>query len=223
MERIMLIGKGAEADLWFDPDWNGRKVLIKRRCIKAYRHPELDKEIRRFRTIHEADIIHRSKEAGVPTPIIYQVDPEGTTIVMQYVEGEMVKDIVKCLNEKERTRLFRLIGLQAGRLHKAGIVHGDMTTSNIIVAGNLAVFIDFGLGEISSEAEKRGVDLNLMRRMLTSTHFKHAIELFQAFMKGYKTILGAEADEAIGRMEDIGRRGRYFERENNLDGVEKPS
>ena len=218
MEGLRLIAKGAEADLWLDPDWNGRRALIKRRGEKRYRHPELDRAIRRFRTVHEADIIHRAKEAGVPTPLLYQVDPEEATIVMQYVEGDVLREIVERLDGDEGRRLFRLIGLQAGRLHRAGIVHGDLTTSNMIRAGDLVVFIDFGLGEVSSEAEKRGVDLHLMRRMLTSTHFRHADELFDAFEEGYRSAVGAEADEALRRMREIGRRGRYVEREKRLDG-----
>ena len=218
MEGVRLIAKGAEADLWLDPDWNGRKVLIKRRGEKRYRHPELDRAIRRFRTIHEADIIHRAKEAGVPTPIIYQVDPEGMAIVMEYVEGEKVRDMVNRLGEKEREALFRLIGLQAGRLHMAGIIHGDLTTSNIIQVEGTVIFVDFGLGEISKEAEKRGVDLHLMRRMLTSTHFRHADELSAAFEEGYRRAMDAEANEALNRMREIERRGRYVERENRLDG-----
>ena len=218
MERLRLIAKGAEADLWLDPDWNGRKVLIKRRGEKKYRHPELDMAIRRFRTIHEADIIHRAKEAGVPTPIIYQVDPEGMAIVMEYVEGEKVRDLVDLLSENEREELFRLIGVQAGRLHRAGIIHGDLTTSNMIRVGGIVVFVDFGLGEISKEAEKRGVDLHLMRRMLTSTHFRHVDKLSAAFEEGYRRAMGSEADEALRRMMEIERRGRYVERENRLDG-----
>ena len=218
MEGLTLLAKGAEADLWLDPDWNGRRVLIKRRVAKAYRHPELDREIRRFRTVHEADIIHRAKGAGVPTPVLYQVDPEGAAIVMQHVEGEMVREVVDRLDCDGRRRLFRVIGLQAGRLHGAGIVHGDMTTSNMIRAGDRVVFIDFGLGEVSREAEKRGVDLHLMRRMLTSTHFRHTEELFDAFEGGYRDALGAEADEALRRMGEIERRGRYVDREDRLDG-----
>ena len=218
MEKLTLIAKGAEADLWFDPDWNSRKALIKKRGEKKYRHPELDRAIRRSRTIHEADIIHRAKQAGVPTPVLYQVDLAGATIVMQYVEGEKVRDVVDRLGDMERTELFRLIGVHAGRLHGSGIIHGDLTTSNMIKAGDTVVFIDFGLGELSSEAEKRGVDLHLMRRMLTSTHFKYADELFNAFEEGYTAVMGVEAEEALRRMREIERRGRYVDRENRLDG-----
>jgi len=66
---------------------------------------------------------------------------------------------------------------------------------------------------VSRETEKRGVDLNLMQRMLTSTHFRHTGELFAAFQEGYRSALGAEAGEALERMEEIARRGRYVERE----------
>ena len=213
MEGLTLIAKGAEADLLLDPDWNGVKALIKRRGEKRYRHPELDREIRRQRTIHEASIIHRAKAAGVSTPVIYQVAPEDATIVMEFVEGERVRDIIDDLSKEERSRLFTVIGVMAGRLHGAGIIHGDMTTSNIINTAEGPVFVDFGLGEVSSETEKRGVDLNLMHRMLTSTHFRHTEELFVAFEKGYRESLGEEAEEALERMEEISRRGRYVERE----------
>jgi TP53 regulating kinase-like protein len=212
MEGLRLVAKGAEADILLDPDWNGVRAIIKRRGEKRYRVSELDREIRRSRTIHEASIIHRAKEAGVPTPLIYQVSPEGAAIVMELVEGEKVRDIVDRLGDDERTGLFRAIGKKAGLLHGAGIIHGDLTTSNIIHSSGRVVFIDFGLGEVATETEKRGVDLNLMYRMLTSTHYEHTEELFEAFKEGYKATL-EEADEALERMEEIARRGRYVERE----------
>ena len=218
MEGLKLIAKGAEADLWLNDDWNGRRVIIKRRGPKLYRHSQLDEVLRSARTIRETDILHRAKEAGVPSPIIYHVYPSDSTIIMQFIEGEKVRDIVSELDNDERKKLFRLIGVQAGRLHKNGIVHGDLTTSNMILSGDLVVFIDFGLGEISKEAEKRGVDLHLMRRMLTSTHFTHADELFSAFTEGYRDEMGDEVDEVLSRMEEIERRGRYVDRENPLDG-----
>ncbi len=213
MEGLTLVAKGAEADLWLDPDWNGVRALLKRRGKKKYRHPELDRNIRRLRTLHEASIIHRAKRAGVPTPVIYQVDPDEATIVMEFVEGEKVRDIVKDLSGEERHKLFKHIGLLAGRLHRAGIIHGDLTTSNIINSADGPVFVDFGLGEVSNETEKRGVDLNLMHRMLTSTHFRHTEELFTAFKEGYREGLGEEAEEALERMTEISSRGRYIERE----------
>jgi TP53 regulating kinase-like protein len=210
---LTLIAKGAEADLLLDPDWNGRKALLKRRGVKKYRHPQIDRDIRRYRTLHEADIIHRAKEAGVPTPLIYQLDPEGTTIAMEYVEGEKVRDAVPKLSLEENRALFRLIGEEAGRLHRAALIHGDLTTSNMIKSGNRVIFIDFGLGEISKEVEKRGVDFNLMVRMLASTHYTVMEPLLESFKEGYSATMGPEAAEVFQRADEVRRRGRYIDKE----------
>ena len=212
MEGLTLISKGAEANILLDPDWNGVKAIIKRRGEKRYRIPELDTAIRRSRTIREASIIHRAKEAGVPTPLIYSVDPDGAQIVMEYIEGDKVRDVVDRIGSEERGRLFREIGRKTGLLHGAGIAHGDLTTSNLISGGGRVVFVDFGLAEMSDEVESRGVDLNLMYRMLISTHYEHTEELFTAFKAGYEETL-VEAQEALDRMDAISKRGRYVERE----------
>ena len=210
---VILIAKGAEADLLLDPDWNGRKVLLKRRGIKKYRHPQIDNDIRRYRTLHEADLIHRAKEAGVPTPLIYQLDPDDATIVMEYIDGEKVRDAVSKLSLAENCALFRLIGEESGSLHRAALIHGDLTTSNMIKSGNRIVFIDFGLGEISKEVEKRGVDFNLMVRMLASTHYTIMDSLLESFKEGYRTTMGPEAEEVFQRADEIRRRGRYIDKE----------
>jgi TP53 regulating kinase-like protein len=211
---VKLLTKGAEADLILDDDWNGRKVLIKRRGVKNYRHKEIDRELRKFRTAHEASILHRAKEAGVPTPLIYLVDPVNAEIVMEYVDGVKVKDLVSQLSEEECRGLFKLIGRMTGYLHLAGIIHGDLTTSNMIQMRDRVVFIDFGLGEISSESEKRGVDVNLMRRMLSSTHYEVQELLQGAFDEGYRDTMGLEAEGVFQRVEDIRRRGRYVDKES---------
>jgi TP53 regulating kinase-like protein len=210
---LILVAKGAEADILFDPEWNGRNAILKHRGVKKYRHPEIDREIRRYRTLHEADLIHRSKEAGVSTPLIYQLDPEGATIVMEYVEGLKVRDVVPKLSIEENRALFRRIGEDTGRLHCAALIHGDLTTSNMIKASQRIVFIDFGLGEVSKEVEKRGVDLNLMVRMLASTHYTIMEPLLESFKEGYRNIMGPEAEEVFQRAEEIRRRGRYIDKE----------
>jgi TP53 regulating kinase-like protein len=209
MER--LVAKGAEADLYLI-EWNRLKALRKVRKAKKYRHPELDYQLRKTRTNHEADIIQRAKKHGVSTPLLYQVDNENGLIVMEYIEGIKIRDLVDQLNDEERKKLFRWIGYYAGILHRSGIIHGDLTTSNIIKSGERIVFIDFGLSEVNYEIEKRGVDLNLMNRMLTSTHFRYKKELLDAFTKGYKESMGDKAEEALTRMIEVSKRGRYSEK-----------
>jgi TP53 regulating kinase-like protein len=206
-----IVAKGAEATLYL-VEWNGIRAIKKLRKPKRYRHPEIDQMLRKTRTNHEVDIIHRAKEYGIATPLLYNIDNERGTIVMEYIDGIKIRDLVDKLNDKERYNLFVNIGYFSGKLHKAGIVHGDLTTSNIIKSGERIVFIDFGLSEVSYELEKQGVDLNLMNRMLTSTHYKYKQSLLAAFKVGYRESMGEEAEETLTRMEEVSRRGRYIEK-----------
>jgi len=206
----MLIKKGAEASLYLE-NWHGRRVILKKRLAKKYRIPELDREIRTQRTRHEPQIIHRAKEAGVPTPIIYMVDTASSTIVMEYVEGKRLKEILNDLRSEERRRLCHQVGILVGRLHKSGIIHGDLTTSNMILTpeGRI-VLIDFGLSEQSFDLEDRGVDLHLMKRALLSTHYTCVEECFKSIIDGYREVMGrAETEEVLRKIEEIERRGRY--------------
>ncbi|MEM3641812.1 MAG: O-sialoglycoprotein endopeptidase, partial [Candidatus Bathyarchaeia archaeon] len=103
------------------------------------------------------------------------------------------------------------IGRLTGALHKNGITHGDLTTSNMIQGIEGKIFlVDFGLGEKTEELEARGVDLHLMRRALQSIHFKFAEECFMAVMKGYSKVLDAETVKNVSdKIREIERRGRY--------------
>jgi TP53 regulating kinase-like protein len=208
----MLIKKGAEANLYLE-EWQGRKVIMKRRLPKAYRLPQLDSAVRNQRTLHEPVLIHRAKEAGVPTPTIYMIDLANSNIIMEYVEGKQIKKILNTMPTKEKKRLSQHIGRLIGSLHKNGIIHGDLTTSNMILTpyGKI-VFVDFGLGEFSDELEIQGVDLHLMKRALQSTHHKYAKECFEAVTKGYTETAGKEATaKVLEKIQEIERRGRYIE------------
>ena len=206
----MLLKKGAEASLYLE-EWQGRMVIMKRRLPKAYRLSTLDETIRVYRTVHEPQIIHRAKEAGVPTPTIYLVDIANANIIMEFIEGKQVKQILNDLSQAERTRICRHIGTIIGRLHNHGIVHGDLTTSNMILTSHGKIFlIDFGLSERSNELEARGVDLHLMKRALQSTHYRYAKECFEAVMAGYSEVVGKDtAEDVLNKIREIGRRGRY--------------
>ena len=207
----MLIKKGAEASLFLE-DWHGRKAVLKKRVSKKYRVPELDKEIQTKRTKHEPQIMHRAKEAGVPTPIVFLVDLREATIVMEFVEGKQVKHVLNGLPQDEKRRLCQHIGELVGKLHSHGIVHGDLTTSNMILTSKgKVVFIDFGLSDQTWELEARGVDLHLMKRAIASTHYMHAEECFKGIMAGYEKIMGKNAtNEVFEKIAEIERRGRYI-------------
>lgn len=207
-----LLKKGAEASL-FLADWHGRRAMIKIRLPKKYRPEKLDLAIRTYRTVHEPQLMSEAKKAGVSTPTIFQVDVQNATIIMEFVEGRQVKQFLANFSSEERTGICSEIGEMVARLHGHGLVHGDLTTSNMILtAENKLFLVDFGLGEKNSELEARGVDLHLMKRALQSTHFQFAEECFDAVIKGYATILGeAEAKDVLAKVREIEKRGRYID------------
>jgi TP53 regulating kinase-like protein len=206
----VLLKKGAEASL-FLADWHDKRVVIKSRLPKKYRPEQLDLTIRRYRTVHEPQLIHEAKRAGVPTPTIFMVDVENSSIIMEYVEGIQVKQLLDGLCEMDRAELCQRIGEEIGKLHKHGIIHGDLTTSNMILNPEGRIFlIDFGLGDKSTETEAQGVDLHLLRRALQSTHFQVAEECFATVLRGYSAVLGAEATTTVlDKVREIEKRGRY--------------
>lgn len=206
----MLIKKGAEASVFLE-EWQGQKVIMKRRLPKKYRLPQIDERIRSYRTIHESQLLHCAKEAGVSTPMIYSVNLIDSNIIMEFIVGTQVKRILNGYSPEERQHLSNYIGELIGRLHSHDIIHGDLTTSNMILNRNgNVIFVDFGLGEISVELELKGVDLHLMKRAFQSTHFRYAEECFKAVLEGYTKIVGVEmAKKVIGRISEIERRGRY--------------
>jgi TP53 regulating kinase-like protein len=205
-----LMKKGAEASL-YTAYWHGKKVTIKMRLPKKYRLFELDDEIRMNRTVRESLLIHEAKRAGVPTPSLYFVDVKNAVIIMEFIEGKQVKQLIGEFTEKKRRNTCLEIGKSVGRLHKMAVIHGDLTTSNMILnSEDQIIFVDFGLGEKSTEMESQGVDLHLMKRSLESTHFRLAEKCFQAVIDGYSGILGSEYTKKIqGKIEEIENRGRY--------------
>jgi len=218
MKQPVLIKKGAEANLYL-ADWHGRRVVFKKRLPKKYRPKPLDEQIRAYRTIHEPQLMHEAKKAGVPTPTIFLVDRKNTTIVMEYIEGEQVKQLLNEVSKSERQNMCFRIGESIGKLHEYGIVHGDLTTSNLIQHPESKIFfVDFGLGDRTKELEARGVDLHLMKRALQSTHYKFAEECFDSAMEGYSTALKSEtAENVLDKIKEIERRGRYVAERKEIE------
>jgi len=197
------IAAGAEAVI----ERSGGRI-IKRRVSKNYRIPKLDTRIRAARTRSEAKLISGARRCGVPTPIIYDVDTAEHTITMEFIEGPRMKDVLD-LGMSER------IGELVGRLHGCGIIHGDLTTSNLILHTGDGVgdgddriyFIDFGLGYFEKNVEAQGVDVHVLFQTFVSTHGDPGLEA--AFSQGYRRTFSG-ADQALTRVREIEARGRYL-------------
>lgn len=210
VKQPQLIKKGAEANLYL-ADWHGRKVIMKKRLPKKYRLSKLDEQIRTYRSIHEPQLMHEAKKVGVPTPTIFLVDVKNATIIMEFIEGKQVKQLLNEISESKRHRLCLEIGRLVGSLHKHEIIHGDLTTSNMIQNSEGKIFlVDFGLGEKNGELEAKGVDLHLMKRAFQSIHFRYAEECFKTVLEGYSKIVDAKTvKNVLDKIKEIERRGRY--------------
>ncbi len=186
--------RGAEAVVTLEDE-----VIIKRRISKRYRQPELDRRLIGERTRAEARLIATARRNGVPTPIIRDVTPD--TIVMERIQGILLKEA------PEPQHLYAA-GRTVGTLHAAGIIHGDLTTSNMILFRDRCVLIDFGLAQVSTEIETRGVDIHVLFQTLKSTTSDHE-RLKEAFVQGYRENF-PNYEEVLKREQEIERRGRYL-------------
>ena len=194
-EEFDLIAKGAESNI-VKGNYLGEKAVLKDRVIKNYRISEIDSKIRKARTKEEAKLLSDAKRAGVKTPVLYDIDLENKIITMEEINGSMLKDVI------DDDLAFRL-GEEISKLHSFDIIHGDITTSNILLRGDDLIFIDFGLGRYSNMKEDKAVDLLVLKKSLQSIDYNLALRYFDLVLKGY-------GDESILKaIEDIESRGRY--------------
>ncbi|MBQ2353166.1 MAG: bifunctional N(6)-L-threonylcarbamoyladenine synthase/serine/threonine protein kinase [Methanobrevibacter sp.] len=190
-----LIAKGAESNI-IKSSYMGKNAVIKARIPKSYRIKEIDDKIRKSRCKLEAKLLSDAKRAGVRTPILYDVDLSEKSILMEEIDGVMLKDVI------DEDLSFK-VGEKISKLHSADIIHGDITSSNIMLQGDDLVFLDFGLGRYSDLDEDKAVDLLVLKKSLQSIDYKKAISYFKAVLKGYSN------SKVIDNITDIERRGRY--------------
>lgn len=196
---------GAEAEVR-EEEFLGRSIVAKQRFAKRYRHPELDARIRRERTRLEAQILAEVRAAGVAAPAVVDVDLVGATVRMTRIGGQRLRDALEGPDADVQT-LCRDFGALVGRLHNAGFIHGDLTTSNVHVDGGRLVLLDFGLAQRGRDVEDQGVDLHLVERTFESSHPSLA-GTFEAFLEGYWGSF-PDARYVERRMNEIKSRARY--------------
>ncbi len=199
---MQLIGKGAEADLFRE----GGK-LIKKRIQKRYRIKELDEKIRKYRTRHEAKLMEIAQRSGISVPKIYKTDLNEKEIVMEFIDGNLVKDVLNSLSESEIRKLGNKIGGIISILHNSNIIHNDLTTSNMILRNNEVFLIDFGLGITSTRIEDRAMDLVVLKKSLLTTHPEKFVILWNGILDGYRK--SRNYNEIMKRVRIIEKRVRY--------------
>lgn len=195
-----ILQRGAEAIIYLD----GKKV-IKDRIKKSYRNKELDERIRKQRTKSELKLLEKAnKIIASPKP---NFSPEKNKIEMPFIDGKKLSDNLDKFSLKEQKLICRKIGENTAKLHENSIIHGDLTTSNMILKNNKVFFVDFGLGFISNKIEDKAVDIHLFKEALEAKHFKNWEPQFDEFLKGYQKY--PEHKKVLEQMKKVELRGRY--------------
>ncbi|QHO35447.1 EKC/KEOPS complex subunit [Arachis hypogaea] len=173
---LVLLKQGAEARV-FESNFVGRRSVIKERFSKKYRHPTLDIKLTLRRLNAEARCMTKARKLGVCTPALYAVDTVLNTLTFEYVEGPSLKEVLlefglKGVVEERLDDIASQVGDAIGKLHDGGLIHGDLTTSNMLLKSgtNQLVLIDFGLSFTSTLPEDKAVDLYVLERALLSMH-----------------------------------------------------
>ncbi|MDA1197449.1 MAG: KEOPS complex kinase/ATPase Bud32 [Nanoarchaeota archaeon] len=195
---MKLIAQGAEAKLY-----KKSNVIIKDRFPKKYRIKEIDNKLRKSRTKREAKVLRKLEALHFPCPKVIE-DDQFKSIEMQFLEGKMLRDVLNSTNFK---KLTTEIGKKLAFLHNHEIIHGDLTTSNMIKEKEI-YFIDFGLSFFSHKVEDKAVDIHLVKEALESRHHQIAKQAYKSFLSAYKK--EANDEKAIlKRLEIVEKRGRY--------------
>lgn len=162
-------------------------------------------------------------------PAVYAIDEKSGCLSVEWIEGDPVRAALNTylLQNLEADAsvdahvkdLMRRVGRAVGRLHQIGVVHGDLTTSNMMLREEKAaeatgkgildgeiVLIDFGLASQSFQDEDRAVDLYVLERAFGSTHPRAEV-LFDELLEGYKETF-KQANVSIKKLEEVRLRGR---------------
>ncbi|KAI6114643.1 kinase-like domain-containing protein [Pisolithus croceorrhizus] len=214
-------------------------VLLKYRFNKRYRHPSLDASLTRQRIAGEARALMRCLRSGVNVPGVRMVDVAEGVLGLEWIEGRPVRVLLPGGSEEvqhsdgtegvgpnaygdaalaeigvERDNsiaddLLNMIGVEIAKMHLADIIHGDLTTSNMMLreGSKDLVLIDFGLAYHSTLVEDKAVDLYVLERAFASTH-PDAEPLFSSVLASYEKHLGKHWSAIKKRLNDVRLRGR---------------
>jgi TP53 regulating kinase and related kinases len=188
------------------------------------------------------------REVGRIVPAVYALDWDMSAangrmcwMLMEWIEGGSIRSIlgqrlersgVDVAGDEELRGLMEKVGVVVGKMHETGVVHGDLTTSNLMLrprTGSTSitglngeaeaeapsevvsldgdvVLVDFGLASQNAQDEDRAVDLYVLERAFGSTH-PRTEKLFQVVLRAYgESYKGAKV--VLKRLEEVRMRGR---------------
>lgn len=215
----ILLSQGAEARIWLVEEL-GRQAILKHRFPKTYRLPELDAQLTASRLRQEVRIIIRARKMGIRTPTLLRVGLDEGYIVMEKINGVTMKQALLTpglLSAQDRRDVLHTLGSMIAKLHDGDVVHGDLTTSNVMLVENgqkgegshtfLVYLIDFGLGQFSKLSEDRAVDLYVLERSFSSAHACNGEQMFEQLMASYRRT-SQNWSSTWNKLADVRSRGR---------------
>uniref|UniRef100_H0Z4Q3 non-specific serine/threonine protein kinase n=1 Tax=Taeniopygia guttata TaxID=59729 RepID=H0Z4Q3_TAEGU len=212
---LRLVQQGAEAHVYRGL-LLGRPAVAKLRVPKRYRHPALEERLSRRRMVQEARSLLRCRRAGIPAPVVYFVDYVTNSIYLEdIVDSITVQDHIYSVQKSgndtsDLHKLAEKMGELLARMHDEDIIHGDLTTANLLLRPPTEkldlVLIDFGLSFISGLPEDKGVDLYVLEKAFISTH-PDTETMFQALLKTYAAT-SKKSGPVIKKLDEVRLRGR---------------
>ncbi|KAI0292945.1 kinase-like domain-containing protein [Multifurca ochricompacta] len=230
-----LISQGAEAKVYRSSLHTGSvPILLKHRFAKQYRHPTLDSTLTRSRVVGEARALLRCLRCGVSVPGVRFVDQASGILGIEWIEGRTIRFLLGSGDEGDgahdgdseeddhdvdsladyevsKDELMNMVGTEIAKMHLADIIHGDLTTSNMMLSHPSSlnhslriqklVLIDFGLAYTSILVEDKAVDLYVLERAFASTH-PASEPLFASVLDAYKRKMGKDWTAIGRRLED---------------------
>ncbi|KAI0781668.1 kinase-like domain-containing protein [Irpex lacteus] len=226
-----------------DSDPEDGDVLLKYRFHKGYRHPSLDISLTKARVAGEARALVKCLRADVNVPSVRMVDAAEGVLGIEWIDGKSIRfllgggaedeeveevdeadDVEEDPTEEEDALLeynvstdevMAMIGTEIAKMHLADVIHGDLTTSNMMLRHPTSspskkaelVLIDFGLAYVSTLVEDKAVDLYVLERAFSSTH-PASEPLFSGVLKAYEHRMGKEWKATSKRLDDVRLRGR---------------
>ena len=214
-EQHEVIAKGAEAII-YNGSFLNTSIILKQRLKKIYRLPEIDTEIRKRRLRAEVRVMTFAWKNRINVPILFGIDGHNQTLIIEKIQGDLLYSLLNINNNHYLEQIFKNLGEQVALLHENDIIHGDLTVFNVIVNQQIKPWlIDFGLGYISIETERRADDLltfyNTLKAITPSFE-----GLFENFKIGYleKNVEGKKIFEQVKKIQS---RARYIAREDRLE------
>jgi Kae1-associated kinase Bud32 len=197
-----IVNQGAEAII----ESKGNEIT-KKRIKKSYRIKEIDEKIRKLRTRSEAKMLERASKL-ILVPKVLRVNETNKEILMEKIEGKRLSDCLNDFTIKKQKQICKTIGENIAKLHDNNIIHGDLTTANMIPVRDKVYFIDFGLSYISPKIEDKAVDLHLLKESLEAGFANNWKILFDSVKKGYSKNF-SNSSVILERFKSVEKRGRY--------------